>query len=77
MYKVLHCGDTHLGRKQPSKINKKRVESSIQALDHCVQRAVEEDVDFIVHAGDVFDTVYPWHSVIDAAKEKLETVGRK
>lgn len=72
MYKVLHCGDTHLGRKQPSKINKKRVESSIQALDHCVQRAVEEDVDFIVHAGDVFDTVYPWHSVIDAAKEKLK-----
>jgi exonuclease SbcD len=72
MYKVLHCGDTHLGRKQPSKINKKRVESSIQALDHCIRKAVEEDVDFVIHAGDVFDTVYPWHSVIDAAKEKLK-----
>lgn len=67
----MHFGDTHLGRKQPSKISKERVESSIKSLEYCVEKAVEEDVDFIVHAGDMFDTVYPWHSVIDAAKKKL------
>lgn len=77
MYKFMHFGDTHLGRKHPSKISKRRVESSIQALEHCVQKAVEEDVDFIVHAGDVFDTVYPWHSVINAAKEKLKPLQDK
>lgn len=68
----MHFGDTHLGRKHPNKISKQRVESSIKALQHCVEKAVEHDLDFVIHAGDVFDTVYPWHSVIEAAKRKLE-----
>lgn len=72
MYKVMHFGDTHLGRKHPSKISKERVESTIKAFQYCIDQAVEEDVDFIIHAGDVFDTVYPWHTVIDSAKNILE-----
>ena len=72
MYKVLHFGDTHLGRKHPSKISKERVQSTIKAFRYCIDRAIQEDVDFIIHAGDVFDTVYPWHTVIDAAKTELE-----
>lgn len=72
MYKVLHFGDSHLGRKHPSQIRKERVQSTIKAFRYCVDQAIEEDVDFIIHAGDVFDTVYPWHTVIDAAKKDLE-----
>jgi len=71
-YKILHFGDTHLGRKHPSDIRKRRVESSIKAFQHCIQKAVEEDVDLVIHAGDVFDTVYPWHTVIEAAEKRLE-----
>jgi DNA repair exonuclease SbcCD nuclease subunit len=71
-FKFLHFGDTHLGRKHPSSVKRKRIESGLKALEHCVQVAVEEEVDFIVHAGDFFDKVYPWHSVIDIAEEKLE-----
>lgn len=72
MYKFMHFSDTHLGRKKPSEISQERAESSIAALEHCVQKAIEEDVDFIIHAGDVFDTVYPWHSVIEKAQKALE-----
>jgi len=72
MYRFMHFGDTHLGRKQPSQISQERVESSVKALEHCVEKAVEEDVDFIIHAGDVFDTVYPWHSVIEQARQALK-----
>lgn len=72
MYKVLHFGDSHLGRKHPSKISKERVESSITAFRYCIEKAIEEDVDFVIHAGDVFDTVYPWHTVIESAKNELE-----
>lgn len=72
MYKVLHFGDSHLGRKHPSKISKERVQSSIKAFRYCIEKAVEEDVDFVIHAGDVFDTVYPWHTVIESAKKELE-----
>lgn len=71
-YKVLHFGDTHLGRKHPSQIRKERVQSTIKAFRYCIEKAVEEDVDFIIHPGDVFDTVYPWHTVIEAAKKELE-----
>ena len=72
MYKFIHFSDTHLGRKHPSEISKERVESSIKALEFCVNKAVEEQVDFVLHSGDFFDTVYPWHTVIDAAKDKLK-----
>ena len=68
MYKFIHFSDTHVGRKSPTEVSKERVESSIEALEFCVVKAVEEDVDFVVHSGDFFDTVYPWHTVIDAAR---------
>ena len=77
MYKFIHFSDTHIGRKSPTEISKERVESSIKALEYCVDKAVEEDVDFVVHSGDFFDTVYPWHTVIDAAKEKIKPLADK
>jgi|APHM01.1.fsa_nt_gi DNA repair exonuclease len=70
-FRFLHFGDTHIGRKQPSRISKKRVRSSLEAFDHVVKQAIEEDVDFVVHTGDFFDTVYPWHSAAGSAEEKL------
>lgn len=72
MYKFMHFSDTHLGRKHPSEITKERVESSIKALEYCVNEAVKENVDFVLHSGDLFDTVYPWHTVIEAAKNKTK-----
>jgi DNA repair exonuclease SbcCD nuclease subunit len=44
----------------------------VKAFRYCIDKAVEEDVDFVVHAGDVFDTVYPWHTVIEHAKDALQ-----
>jgi exonuclease SbcD len=71
-YKVFHFGDTHLGRKHPSQIRKERVQSTVKAFRYCIDKAIEEDVDFVIHAGDVFDTVYPWHTVIEHAKNALK-----
>ena len=71
-FKFMHFGDTHLGRKHPNSLKKVRVETGIRAFEHCIQKAVDEDVDFIIHAGDFFDRVYPWHSVIEAARQKMK-----
>ena len=68
----MHFGDTHLGRKQPSQIAEQRVQSTVKAFEFLIEKAVEKDVDLIIHAGDVFDTVYPWHTVIEQAREILE-----
>lgn len=68
----MHFGDTHLGRKQPSQIAEERINSTIEAFDFLIDKAVDEEVDVIIHAGDVFDTVYPWHTVIEQAREILE-----
>lgn len=76
-FKFMHFGDTHLGRKHPNPLKKQRVETGLRAFDHCIQTAVEEDVDFIIHAGDFFDRVYPWHSVIEAARKKLQPLKEK
>ncbi|MFB6193180.1 MAG: exonuclease SbcCD subunit D [Candidatus Nanohaloarchaea archaeon] len=70
--RIMHFGDTHLGRKQPSRIAEKRVESTLQAFNFLIEKAVDEDVDLVIHAGDVFDTVYPWHTVIEETREILK-----
>jgi DNA repair exonuclease len=71
-FSFLHFGDTHLGRNSPSRISKKRAESSVEAFEYVIEQAMERDVDFVVHAGDFFDSPNPWPSVIDSTQQKLD-----
>lgn len=62
--KFIHVGDTHIGRNWPSNIGEKRIAASVAAFDFIVTCAIDHKVDFIVHTGDFFDKVYPWHSAV-------------
>ncbi len=71
-FSFLHFGDTHLGRNTPTQISEQRARSSVQAFEYVIEQAIERDVDFVVHAGDFFDSPNPWPSIIDSTQEKLD-----
>lgn len=73
--KIIHLGDTHLGysayRKVTSEgINQREVDiynSFIQIVDY----AIQNNVDLILHAGDLFDSVRPNNRAITIAFQQL------
>ena len=74
MMKILHTGDLHLGREY------KTVDSSVadfyrqarlDALENIIQIAGNEDCDYIVIAGDLFDSHNPPASLISTVCEAL------
>ena len=74
MMKILHTGDLHLGREY------KTVDSSVadfyrqarlDALDNIIQIAGNEDCDYMVIAGDLFDSHNPPASLISTVCEAL------
>ncbi|UPV73370.1 exonuclease SbcCD subunit D [Halorussus limi] len=52
MTRVIHTGDTHLGYRQYH--SPERREDFLRAFEQVVTDAIEEDVDAVVHAGDLF-----------------------
>ncbi|NCB00880.1 MAG: exonuclease subunit SbcD [Spirochaetia bacterium] len=56
--KILHTSDWHLGR---NLYTKKRYEEFTLFLDWLVNTILEEDIDVLLIAGDVFDTTLPSH----------------
>jgi len=66
--KFAHFGDTHLGRTFPTT---KRVSAFNQAFSLIVESIIEEDVDFAVHTGDLFDKLQPWPSVVKHTRDQL------
>lgn len=60
--KFLHAADLHLGRvftglrQLPEQIYDRVVDSGFRALEKLVSAAIEHDVDFVLFAGDVFDS---------------------
>ncbi|UPV99402.1 exonuclease SbcCD subunit D [Halorussus gelatinilyticus] len=52
MTRVIHTGDTHLGYQQYH--SPERREDFLRAFEQVVTDAIEEDVDAVVHAGDLF-----------------------
>ncbi len=57
--RFLHCSDLHLGRKPVGSIlsaySKRRYEDHFNAFDFIVNKAMEEEVDAFLVAGDLFD----------------------
>jgi DNA repair exonuclease SbcCD nuclease subunit len=57
MSKILHISDTHLGRRQYG--SDTRRQDFIDGFAAGIERAIENDVDAIVHTGDLFDSREP------------------
>ena len=65
--KILHTGDTHLGSRQyHSDIRRKDFFDSFEKV---IADAIENDMDAVVHTGDLFDTRNP------TIEDLLETIG--
>ncbi len=71
MIKFIHFGDTHLSRTYPSSIAIERVRAFNRAFQYVIDKAIEYDVDFIIHSGDLFDKLTPWPSVVNFVKMQL------
>lgn len=54
---ILHVSDTHLGRRQYQ--SDKRREDFADAFREVIDKAVEEDVDAVIHTGDLFESRDP------------------
>ena len=57
MTKILHVSDTHLGKRQYR--SDERREDYADAFEHTIQIAIEEEVDAVLHTGDLFDNKNP------------------
>jgi DNA repair exonuclease SbcCD nuclease subunit len=57
MTRVIHTGDTHVGYRQYH--SPERRQDYLAAFEQVVQDAVEDDVDAVVHAGDLFNDRRP------------------
>lgn len=55
--KILHISDTHLGNRQYR--SDQRKEDFADAFEEAVQKAVERDVDAVIHTGDLFESRDP------------------
>ena len=72
MTRILHTGDTHLGYQQYHL--PERREDFLAAFRQVARDAIEEDVDAVVHAGDLFHDRQPTLSDIMGALDVLRTL---
>ena len=75
--RILHTADTHLGYTAYNKLDEnglnQREADVYKAFEGVVSLALEEKVDAVLHAGDLFDSVRPSNRAIAHA---LEQIGR-
>lgn len=69
--KILHVSDTHLGKNQYG--SKVRSSDYADAFDATVDIAISEDVDAVMHTGDMFDSRTPDTGAVSSA---FRTIGR-
>ncbi len=86
--KILHTSDWHLGRKSGNfgksseKVLKERYEDYFRSAEYIVEKAVQEQVDMFIIAGDLFDNskilpdvLFRTESILEKLKEKgIKTV---
>lgn len=65
--KIAHLADTHLGFRQYGLIE--REEDFYNAFDNIINDIIEEDVDFVLHSGDLFETSKPPVNALLAAQK--------
>jgi exonuclease SbcD len=73
MGRFAHFGDTHIGAWRDQKLKELNMQAFIKALDVCV----EEKVDFVIIAGDLFDSTLPDLTLVHKAAEKIKEVKDK
>lgn len=73
MYKFAHIADCHLGAQKYSELK----ELEIKAFKECLDKCMEEKVDFIIIAGDLFHSNLPDMGIVKQAVGKLKEVAEK
>ena len=73
MYKFAHIADCHLGAQKYSELK----ELEIKAFNTCLDKCIEEKVDFIIIAGDLFHSNLPDMGVVKQAVGKLKEVAEE
>ena len=73
MYKFAHLADCHLGAQKYSELK----ELEIKAFNNCLDKCMEEKVDFIIIAGDLFHSNLPDMGIVKQAVGKLKEVKDK
>lgn len=72
--KVLHTADTHLGYKQYHK--PERRDDFKNAFNEVVSEAIEENVDVVIHGGDIFHRSRPGISTLSYFFEELKRLSK-
>lgn len=73
MYKFAHLADCHLGAQKYPELK----ELEMAAFKNCLDKCMEEKVDFIIIAGDLFHSNLPDMGVVKEAVGKLKEVKEK
>ena len=79
--RFIHCSDLHLGSRfvglsdSSPELAKRMARSTYQALDNIVSKANNEEVDFVVFSGDVFDSVHATPYARKYFRDSLEKIG--
>ncbi len=73
MYKFAHIADCHLGAQKYSELKELEINAFNTSLDKCI----EEKVDFIIIAGDLFHSNLPDMGVVKQAVGKLKEVAEE
>lgn len=77
--RFLHVSDTHIGfaayhRLTPDGLNQREVDF-FDAFARAIDVALEERVDFVLHSGDLFDSVRPTNRAITHALAQIQRLG--
>ena len=73
MYKFAHLADCHLGAQKYPELR----ELEMKAFKKCLDMSMEEEVDFIIIAGDLFHSNLPDMGVVKEAVGKLSEVNKR
>lgn len=71
--KYAHLADLHLGSWREPKLRELSTKAFLQAMDYCRQR----EADFILFAGDIFDTALPALDLLKTVTRKLKELQEK
>ena len=75
MPRFMHFSDTHLGNREY--MLAEREDDFYESFRECIDIAINEKVDFIVHSGDLFDTWGPSNRSLAELKDSLIRVREK
>ena len=75
MVRIAHLGDTHLGYRQYNL--DEREQDIYDVLDEVADKILEEEVDIVVHSGDLFDSWRPTTQAYYVFKNFLNKLDRK